>query len=147
MRLINASRLTGAGLALAVLAAAAQAAPPVITRSVISSGGRRSNGGPFTITGTIGQAAAGPVLGPMVGGPFVHRAGFWPGDGPIQCLSDYDLNGIVDIIDFLNFIEDFSVCEVQPAPCGSFGDPDIDGDGFIDILDFLIFLDTFSNGC
>jgi hypothetical protein len=147
MRLINASRLTCAGLALAVLAAAAQAAPPVITRSVISGGGRRSSAGPFTITGTIGQGLAGPTTGSMVGGVFAHKAGFWPGNGPIQCISDYDLNGEVDILDFLNFIEDFSVCELQPVPCGSLGDPDINGDNFIDILDFLDFIDAFSDGC
>lgn len=147
MRLIGSSRLAGAGLALAVLAAAAQAAPPVITRSVISGGGRRSSAGPFTITGTIGQGLAGPVSGPMVGGPFAVRSGFWPGTGPIQCISDYDLNGEVDILDFLNFIEDFSVCELQPVPCGSLGDPDVNGDDFIDILDFLDFIDVFSVGC
>ena len=147
MRLNSSSRLSICAVALVLVAAAAQAAPPVVTRNVISSGGRRSNGGPFTLTGTIGQAAAGPASGPMVGGPFSHRSGFWPGEGPIQCLSDYDLNSEIDILDFLDFIEDFSVCEETPAPCGSLGDPDIDGNGFIDILDFLLFIDAFSNGC
>lgn len=148
MRLSDTSaRFAIAGLALALVATVASAAPPVVVRHVIAAGGRRSNSGPFVITGTIGQAAAGPSSGPMLGGAFAVRSGFWFGDGPIQCLADYDINGEVDILDFLNFIDDFSVCEESPAPCGSLGDPDIDGNGFIDILDFLIFIDSFSNGC
>lgn len=144
---LSTARLTIAGLALTLVATAVQAAPSVVVRHVIAGGGRRSVAGPYVVTGTVGQAAAGPVAGPMLGGVYTVRSGFWEGDGPIQCLADYDLNGEVDIIDLLNFIDDFSVCEVSPAPCGSFGDPDINGDGFIDILDFLLFIDAHSNGC
>ena len=63
------------------------------------------------------------------------------------CLSDYSGDTVVDILDFLDFIDDFSSCENQPTPCGSFGNPDVNGDEFIDILDFLDFIDAFSNEC
>ncbi len=63
------------------------------------------------------------------------------------CLSNYNCDGEVDILDFLDFIEDFSSCENSPTPCGSLGNPDVNGDDFVDILDFLDFLDRFSAGC
>ena len=63
------------------------------------------------------------------------------------CLSNYNCDGEVDILDFLDFIEDFSACENTPTPCGALGNPDVNGDEFIDILDFLDFLDRFSGGC
>jgi len=63
------------------------------------------------------------------------------------CASDYDGNGDVDILDFLDFIDDFSTCEGQASPCGAFGDPDLNGDTLVDILDFLDFFDAFGNGC
>ena len=64
-----------------------------------------------------------------------------------DCIADYDAGGSVDILDFLDFIDDFSTCENQPAPCGSFGNPDLNADTVIDILDFLDFLDAFGSGC
>ena len=63
------------------------------------------------------------------------------------CPSDYTGDTTVDILDFLDFIDDFSACENLPAPCGSLGNPDINADTTIDILDFLDFLDAFSAGC
>jgi hypothetical protein len=63
------------------------------------------------------------------------------------CGSNYNCDGLVDILDFLDFIEDFSACEGTPAPCGSLGTPDINGDTFVDILDFLDFFDLFAAGC
>ncbi len=41
---------------------------------VISGGGGTSTGGVFTVSGTIGQPAAG---GPMVGGQYSLTGGFW----------------------------------------------------------------------
>jgi hypothetical protein len=63
------------------------------------------------------------------------------------CLSDYSGDTVVDILDFLDFIDDFSACENVPAPCGSFGNSDVNGDTFVDILDFLDFIDAFANEC
>lgn len=64
------------------------------------------------------------------------------------CPADYNGSGDAgDILDFLDFIADFSACDGQPAPCGQFGNPDINGDGVIDILDLLDFLQAFDQGC
>lgn len=64
------------------------------------------------------------------------------------CPADY--NGSPDagdIIDFLDFMDDFGSCTNLPAPCGQFGNPDINGDTIVDIVDFLDFIDAFSRGC
>lgn len=64
---------------------------------------------------------------------------------PDQALADYDDSGLVDVLDFLNFLDDFGTCENQPTPCSVTGfDPDqYNPDGFVDILDFLGFFDLF----
>ncbi len=65
-----------------------------------------------------------------------------------QCIADY--NGAPDqgdILDFLDFFEDFSTCSSLPAPCGQFGNADVNGDDFVDILDFLDFMESFGQGC
>lgn len=65
-----------------------------------------------------------------------------------NCLADYNNEGDAgDILDFLDFFDDFSNCDGQAAPCGSYGDADVNGDTIIDILDFLDFLDAFGTGC
>lgn len=63
------------------------------------------------------------------------------------CIAKYNGDDEVDILDFLDFIEDFSACEGQPAPCGVYGDTDLNGDTVTDILDFLDFIDVFGTGC
>jgi hypothetical protein len=63
------------------------------------------------------------------------------------CLADYDGNGDVDVLDFLDFIDDFAACDGLPAPCGAFGEADLNGDTLVNILDFLDFFDAFGSGC
>lgn len=63
------------------------------------------------------------------------------------CLADYNGDAEVDILDFLDFFEDFGGCENQPAPCGTLFNADVNGDTIVDILDFLEFLDAFGQGC
>jgi hypothetical protein len=48
-----------------------------ITSSVIAGGGGTSASGSFSVTGTIGQAAAGPA---MTGSNFSVTSGFWAAD-------------------------------------------------------------------
>lgn len=67
--------------------------------------------------------------------------------GADACLADYNGDNEADILDFLDFFEDFGQCENQPAPCGSIADADVNGDTIVDILDFLEFLDAFAQGC
>jgi hypothetical protein len=93
-------------------------------------------------------------------GPYVtsYWNGGWPANpyasfylglsnnASVNCApSDYNADGFVDILDFLDFTDDFGACENQPTPCTSTGnDPDIyNPDGFIDIIDFLNFFDLF----
>lgn len=66
--------------------------------------------------------------------------------GP-RCAADYGGDTVVDILDFLDFIEDFAACQARPFPCGVLGDADINGDTLVDILDFLDFMDAFASGC
>jgi hypothetical protein len=83
------------------------------------------------------------------GGP--PYASFWMelfgtlGGGINPCPpADHNNDGSIDILDFLDFIDDFSACDGLPAPCGTYGEADINGDGLVDILDFLDFFNAFS---
>ncbi len=63
------------------------------------------------------------------------------------CLADFDGNGEVDVLDFLEFIDAFSTCESAPGPCPSADvNSDVNGDTIVDILDFLDFIDAFGQG-
>lgn len=64
-----------------------------------------------------------------------------------DCIADYNGDGGVDVLDFLDFVDDFGQCDGQPGPCGSFGNTDVNNDGSVDVLDLLEFLDQFSQGC
>lgn len=69
-------------------------------------------------------------------------------EGPMLCRADFNVDGTADILDFLDYIDGFSTCELSPAPCPSVrGDVDFNCDGLVDILDFLGFIDAFSVGC
>ena len=72
---------------------------------------------------------------------------FFIGQDPMLCAADYNADGLGDILDFLDFIDDFATCEGLPAPCGSVADADFNGDTLVDILDFLDFIDVFAVGC
>jgi hypothetical protein len=66
------------------------------------------------------------------------------GSNPRDCgPADFNADTTVDVLDFLDFIDDFSNCENQPAPCGSIANADLGGDTIVDILDFLDFMDVF----
>jgi hypothetical protein len=76
-----------------------------------------------------------------------YGRGAWMTNLPNPCPSDYNNDGVMDVLDFLDFIDDFSACDQQAAPCGTAGNADFNADGTIDILDFLDFVDAFSQGC
>jgi hypothetical protein len=68
--------------------------------------------------------------------------------GLMLCRADFNADGTADILDFLDYIDGFSTCELNPAPCPTVrGDVDFTCDGLVDILDFLGFIDAFSVGC
>ena len=64
------------------------------------------------------------------------------------CMADLTGEGDVDILDFLEFMDAFAVCDGSDAPCYWNGmDVNVNGDGMCDILDFLDFIDALSGGC
>ncbi len=104
------------------------------------------------IDGASGSAITGrfdSVMGPALPSPLVWKVGY-PGNDVVvgvSCPSDVNADFLVDILDFLDFIDDFATCEQQPAPCGNTVNADFNGDTFVDILDFLDFFDAFGSGC
>ena len=56
-----------------------------ITWSTIDGGGGQSSGGPYTLTGTIGQ----PDAGEMSGGDYQLSGGFWPAEMAL-CFVDFE---------------------------------------------------------
>jgi hypothetical protein len=71
-------------LLFAVLTASTASAQYEISWYTIDSGGGRSSGGPYSLTGTIGQ----PDAAYSAGGNFELLGGFWPG-GPL-CFIDFE---------------------------------------------------------
>jgi hypothetical protein len=65
------------------------------------------------------------------------------------CAADINCDGLIDILDFLDYIDAFSTCEGLPAPCSStIGvDADYNADTIVDILDLLDFLNDLGTGC
>ncbi len=68
----------------------------------------------------------------------ILRAQPLPTTAQIICNADYNRDGIVDILDFLQFFDDFG----NQVPAA-----DYNLDGLVDILDFLDFINDFGNGC
>lgn len=67
--------------------------------------------------------------------------------GDPSCAADYNGDDEFDVLDFLDFFDDFGTCDQQPGPCGASGNADFNGDTVVDVADFLDFLDVFGQGC
>lgn len=65
------------------------------------------------------------------------------------CAADLNCDTLIDIIDFLDYIDAFGACEGLPAPCSSVSgvDADYNADTIVDILDLLDFLNDLGTGC
>ncbi len=63
------------------------------------------------------------------------------------CPADYNTDGTGDVLDFLDFLDDYGQCDGQTGPCGNAGNADFNGDTSVDVVDFLDFLDAFGQGC
>ena len=81
----------------------------------IDGGGGTSTGGPYVLSGTVGQADAGRSSG----GDYVLGGGFWPGSG--GC--------VVNLVDLAIFLDQWLLAEPELAA-------DFDGSGTVDINDF-----------
>jgi hypothetical protein len=99
-----------------------------LTWSTIDGGGAmNSAGGPFDLSGTIGQpdAQSPPV---MTGGTFALTGGFWPAASVCFCLSDMNTDGKKDGADAQRFVNcillggDCSCADVDQANGVEFGD-------------------------
>jgi len=102
--------------------------------STIDGGGGTSVGGPFTLSGTIGQPDAGPT---MQSGTFTLTGGFWasPTLGVDPCPADFNKDSFVDDTDFVTFAACYDEFFVTP-PCTI---ADFNADGFVDDTDFVTF--------
>jgi hypothetical protein len=92
----------------------------------IDGGGGRSSGGPYVLTGTIGQ----PDAAYSAGGGYELLGGFWPG-GPL-CIVQFD--------DFARFAELWRMS-------GSGLPADLDGDKDVDLYDLSRFADWWLSCC
>ncbi|HUS74202.1 MAG TPA: hypothetical protein VMY06_14170 [Sedimentisphaerales bacterium] len=94
--------------------------------STIDGGGGRSSGGPYVLTGTIGQ----PDAAWSSGGNYELLGGFWPG-GPL-CIVSFD--------DFARFAQLWRDTGIGlPA--------DLDGSGEVDFADLKDFADLWLKCC
>ena len=99
----------------------------------IDGGGGSSDGGQYTVTGTIGQHDAGT----MTGGGFEISGGFWAAAALVQLPGDCEPDGDVDLDDYACFF----ACALGPGQgllpdCEPF---DLDDDGDVDIVDYSRF--------
>lgn len=65
------------------------------------------------------------------------------------CRADVNGDTVVDILDYLDFLDSYGTCEGLPGPCsGTSGiEADFNGDTLVDILDLLEFFDEYGAGC
>lgn len=99
----------------------------------VDAGGGISTGAGFQLSGTVGQADAGPTL---TGGGFALVGGFWAHRGTLL-PGDCDLDGGVGLDD----LTCFAACMAGPVvsvadECHSY---DFDQDGDVDLFDYAVF--------
>lgn len=96
--------------------------------STIDGGGGTSSGGPYTLTGTIGQ----PDAAYSAGGSYELLGGFWPG-GPL-CF--------VDFYSFARFAEWWLETGID-LPADLYEDEE----NIVDLLDLKVFVDEWLEYC
>ena len=107
----------------------------------VDGGGRIPiTGGTFSASGTIGQPDAGPVNGPMVGGSFSLRGGFWPATVP-ACSCPGDMNG--DSLKNGKDIQQFVGCIISGGNCDC---ADVDFGNGVSLADVPVFVNSLLSG-
>jgi len=91
----------------------------------IDGGGGTSTGGPYTLTGTIGQ----PDTGVSSAGVYVNSAGYWPGN----------FGYVVNLTDLKLLAEAWMNIGTNPA--------DLDASGKVDMSDFAVLSCWWLNHC
>ncbi len=101
--------------------------------NTIDGGGGVSTGGPFKLSGTIGQHDAGV----MTGGGYEIAGGFWPGITE-TCYPDCNNSGELTVADFACFQTRFVATDTYA---------DCNGTGTLSVADFACFQTKFVQGC
>ena len=114
------------GCLLMIASASAQADPYEITWHSIDGGGGRSSGGPYVLTGTIGQ----PDAAYSAGGRYELLGGFWAG-GPV-CIVGFG---------------DFARFAGQWLETGSDLTADLDDSTVVDFVDLHLFAEQWLWPC
>jgi hypothetical protein len=122
-------------VALAILPAAAVASPYDLSWFTIDGGGGDSSFGPYSVSGTIGQADASPV---MTGGGFEVQGGYWVVAIAPPCPADFNQDEQLDFFDYLDFVGFFAIEDPRA---------DFNGDMQVDFFDYLDFVGAFDAGC
>lgn len=100
----------------------------------VDAGGGTSVGGPYSLSGTIGQHDAGAAAS---GGGYALAGGFWSA-GANPCLADFNRDGEVNTQDVLAYLNAWVASESRA---------DYNGDGTVNTQDFLLFLNNWTSGC
>jgi hypothetical protein len=108
-----------------LMVTAVQAAEYGIPWYTIDGGGGTSSGGPYTVTGTIGQADTGVSSA----GAYVNSGGFWPGN--FGC--------VVNLTDLMRLAEAWLSSGANPA--------DLDASGKVDMADFAVLSGWWMDHC
>ncbi|HWL92806.1 MAG TPA: hypothetical protein VNT79_04675 [Phycisphaerae bacterium] len=94
-------------------------AQSAIEWSTIDGGGGRSVGGPFELSGTIGQPDA-QVPPVMSGGSYELSGGFWPGVSSVCVPGDMNVDGLRDGGDVQLFVDCLLGAAGTNCYCGDF---------------------------
>jgi len=131
------ARLAVLAAGLCLISSAASAQYAIKSFVIAGGGGQNATGGQYTLSGTIGQAAAfAPPL--ATGGSYTHGAGFWWTVG--NCPADFNSDGVVDDLDFQIFIVSYNELVIPPANpiC------DLNADNLVDDADFVLFVPAYN---
>ena len=106
--------------------------------STIDGGGATSTGGSYSLSGTIGQADAGPSPA-MTGGSYQLTGGFWPVSQVCYCLGDLNGDGKKDGRD----VQQFLACVLSGGNCSC---ADVDQASGVTLADVPVFVNSLLAG-
>lgn len=108
-----------------------------------NGGGTVCSGNGFTLSGSIGQSLAGPSTGPMTGGNFSLKGGFWPAASFVPCPGDANSDGNVNFADITSVLQFFNFMYI----CGEADAGDADNNGTVNFADVTEVLKNFNLPC
>lgn len=103
-----------------------------IPSSSQSGGGGISSGGEFSVIGTIGQAASGPIQG----GDFDFLSGYLSSECFLCVQGDFDCDGLINGADLTVLLTNWGQCPNSQSSCTG----EINSDGTVDGQDLAILL-------